>query len=138
MSVEDINVAAVRRLHEAVTKRDFSSLSELFTPDYTMTMNPNLKGPEGVKKMFTDLTAAFPDYSETIENIVAKGDLVAVFYTLRGTFKNAYAGTAPTGKKFEISNAVLARFKGGKQVHAAQYADSLAWYQQLGIPIPTK
>ena len=50
----------------------------------------------------TTFRAAFPDYNETIEHIVAEGDMVAVFYTIRGTFKGEYMGIAPTGKKLTV------------------------------------
>jgi len=32
----------------------------------------------------------------------------------------------------------LARFENGKQVEAWPYMDSLEWYRQMGIPIPTE
>jgi predicted ester cyclase len=132
------NKAAVQRLHEAISKRDWSVLPDLFAPDYVMHYMTDVKGPEGVKQMFTTLIQAFPDYSEKIEKIIAEGDLVAVSYTLTGTFTGKYGDTAPTGKKFSIPNTVIARFKGGKQVEAWGYSDSLSWYRQLGIPIPNQ
>ena len=135
MSVEQ-NKVAVRRLHEVVAKRNWSTFSELFAPAFVYHSNPEVKGPEGVKQMFTALTVAFPDYNETIERMAAEGDLVSVSYTLRGTFTGEYAGTPPTGKKLSLPGTVIARFKDGKQVEAWPYMDSLAWYRQLGIPFP--
>ena len=85
----------------------------------------------------TVMKTAFPDYHETIENMVAEGDMVAVFYTLKGTFTGKFGDTAPTGKKFSLPAVVLARFKNGKQVEAWPYMDSLSWYQQMGVPIPS-
>lgn len=137
MSVEQ-NKTAVRRLHEAVVKRDWSVLPELFATTYVNHNYLEFKGPAGVKQMFTTLTNAFTDYSEKIEHMVAEGDLVAVSYTLSGTFTGKYGDIAPTGKKFSMPNLVLARFKDGKQVEAWMYGDSLAWYQQLGIPVPAQ
>ena len=135
MSVEG-NKASVRRLNAAINKGDFSNLSEFFTPNYVFHTTPEVKGPEGVKQMFTMVKTAFPDYHETIKYIIAEGDLVAAFDTLGGTFKGKYGDIAPTGKQFSLPNVVLSRFEGGKQVEAWPFADSLAFYRQLGISPP--
>jgi predicted ester cyclase len=135
MSTEQ-NKAAVNRLHEAVQKRTWSVLPELFAPNYIMHSTPEVKGPEGVKQMFAGMIGALPDYNETIERMVAEGDLVAVSYTMAGTFKERYGDIAPTGKKFSMPGAIIARFKNGKQVDSWPYGDSLAWYRQLGISPP--
>jgi predicted ester cyclase len=135
MSTEK-NKANVRRLNEAVNKGNLSILPELFAPNYVLHTTPEYKGPEGVKQFITAMRTAFPDYRETINNMVAEGDMVAVFYTLQGTFKGEYGGIAPTGKKFTLPYAILSRFENGRQVEAWQYGDSLAYYRQLGIPIP--
>jgi steroid delta-isomerase-like uncharacterized protein len=130
------NKAAVVRLRETVSKGDWSVLSELFTPQYVYHSSQDIKGLEGVKQMFVAMKTAFPDYAEKIERMVAEGDLVAVFYTISGTFKGEYAGMKPTGRKFSVPGVVLARFENGKQVEAWPYFDNLAWAQQLGTPLP--
>jgi steroid delta-isomerase-like uncharacterized protein len=136
MSVEQ-NKAAVHKLHEVISKKDWTKLPDLFVPDYVYHADPDIKGPEGVKQMFSTMMKAFPDYNETIERMAAEGDLVSVSYTLRGTFTGEYMGTPPTGKKFSIPATVVARFnKNGKQVEAWPYMDSLAWYQQMGVKPP--
>ena len=63
MSVQK-NKAAVNRLHDVIQKRNWSALSELFSPNYILHTTPEVKGPEGVKQMFTTMINAFPDYQE--------------------------------------------------------------------------
>jgi steroid delta-isomerase-like uncharacterized protein len=135
MSVEQ-NKAAVLRLHEMVNKGDYTKFHEIFAPDYVAHMGQEVKGPEGMRNLHITMRTAFPDFLETIEHMVAEGDMVSVSYTLSGTFKGEYAGNKPNGKKFAIPGSVLAHFKNGKQVEAWTYMDSLAWYQQLGISPP--
>jgi len=120
--------AAVRSLYEAVNKRDFSIFTELFAPNYVGYGfgTEDVKGPEGVEQLFTTMSTALPDFQTTIEHMVAEGDMVAVFDTLRGTFKGEMAGTAPTGNKVEAPTAILARFENGRQVEAWAYMDRLA------------
>ncbi len=137
MSTEK-NKASVRRLNEATNKGDVSRMPEFFAPNFVSHTTPEMKGPEGMKQSHISMRTAFPDYNEKIEHMAAEGDLVAVFYTLTGTFSGKYGNAAPTGKKISITMAVLSRFENGKQVESWLYYDSLAWYQQMGIPIPAQ
>ncbi len=134
MSVEG-NKASVKRLAEAVVKGNWTVLPELFAPNYvyhSLMFGQEPRGPEGIKQMFITMKMAFPDYTEKIERTVAEGDLVAVFYTISGTFKGEYAGMKPTGKKFSVPAVVLARFENGMQVEAWPYYDRAAMAQQIG------
>jgi C-1 hydroxylase len=137
MSVEK-NKAAVRRLNEAINKGNWTILPELIATNYVFHATPEVKGPEGFKQSFIAWRAAFPDYHEKLDHIIAEGDMVASFHTLQGTFKGEMAGITPTGKKVSIPVVILARFEGGKQVEAWPYMDSLTMYRQLGIPIPAQ
>jgi steroid delta-isomerase-like uncharacterized protein len=130
------NKESVQRLHEVTNKRKWDAAPELFTADYVFHSQPEAKGPEGFKQTMSGMAAAFPDYRETIHNIIAEGDMVAVTYTLEGTFTGEMPGVKPTGKKFSLPAVVVCRFKDGKQVEAWPYYDSLSWYQQAGIPLP--
>jgi predicted ester cyclase len=133
------NKANVRRLSEEVfNKGNQSVIPDLISPNYVFHTTPELKGLEGFKQLNTTMKTAFPDYHETINHIIAEGDMVVVFYTMNGTFKGEMAGIAPTGKKFTLTCATLSRFEDGKQVEAWPYYDTLTWYRQLGIPIPAQ
>jgi steroid delta-isomerase-like uncharacterized protein len=134
MSTEE-NKAAVRRLNEAINRGDWSVIPELFAPDYVFHSTQEARGHEGIKQSFASLRAAFPDYHEKIEHMIAEGDMVAATYTLTGTFQGKLGDSEPTGKKFSMPIAVLARFEKGKQVEAWSYYDSLAWGRQLGISL---
>jgi predicted ester cyclase len=136
MSTEK-NKASVRRFTEEVAnKGNLSIIPEFFAPSYVAHATPEFKGPEGLKQYITMMRTAFPDIHQTIEHIIAEGDMVAVYYTMRGTFKGEMMGMAPTGKKLTLPNAVLSRFKDAKQVEAWMYYDSLAMFQQMGVSMP--
>ena len=57
-------------------------------------------------------------------------------FTMTGTFKGEMMGIPPTGKKVTVTGIVITRWVGGKEVQAWESLDTLAFYQQLGIPIP--
>jgi C-1 hydroxylase len=131
------NKANIRRISEEVlNKGNFSILPELISPDFIFHTTPEVKGPEGLKQSWTVMRTGMPDYHETIDYIVAEGDMVAYFITMQGTFTGEIAGYKPTGKKMSFKNALLVRFKDGKQVETWGFGDSLTYYRQLGIPIP--
>src|SRR6187200_2616690 len=48
------------------------------------------------------LRTAFPDRSDTPEQIIAEGDMVGLLFKLRGTHKGNLYGIAPTGKTVDV------------------------------------
>jgi predicted ester cyclase len=139
MSKEENNKAILRHQHveELFNKGNLAIADEIISLEYVFH-GPmgEMKGPEGIKQIVTAWRTTFPDGHYTIDDMVAEGDKVAVRYTMTGTFKGEYMGIAPTGKKANLTSAIFYRFKGGKEVEATSFSDSLIMYQQLGIPIP--
>jgi len=136
MSTKENKEACVRGLEEAYNKGNVSNLEEGIAPNYVLHATPEVKGPEGLRQSVNMIRTAFPDIHVKVDYAVAEGDMVAVFSTMTGTFLGEVANMKPTGKKMSIKIANLNRFEGNKVVEAWQWADSLEWYRQLGIPIP--
>ena len=70
MSLEE-NKAIVRRFIEAYNKHDLSSIDDFVAPDYVD--HTNQVGLEGLKQLFNMAFKGFPDFHETIEDIIAEG-----------------------------------------------------------------
>jgi len=101
------NKAIVRKMVEAFNKRDLAVLDELMAPDYVDHTN-QVRGLENVKQFYTMVFKDFPDFHRTIEDIIAGGDKVwARFKT---------TGTAPSGKKMELTSITIFRIVSGKVV----------------------
>lgn len=134
MSTEE-NKAIVRRLiEEAYNKGNLAVVDEYTSADFVHhAAAQEFKGPEGVKQLVTTLRTAFPDMHQTIEQMVAEGDIVVHRFTMTGTFTGELSGIAPTGKKFTVAMAGFTRLAGGKQVEGWAYGDSNTMNQQLGI-----
>jgi steroid delta-isomerase-like uncharacterized protein len=136
MPVEE-NKANVRRMNDEVfNKGKLELVDELVVPEFVFHSSPETKGSEALKQYIATFRTAFPDLHITIADMVAEGDMVAIQYVMRGTFKGEMSGIDPTGKQMELPHAGFARFKDGKQVEVWPYLDSLTLYKQLGIPIP--
>jgi C-1 hydroxylase len=87
MSLEE-NKAIILSLYEADNKKDLTILDKVISPDF---FDPTFKlqGPEGYKQFETAFFKGFPDWIETIEDIIAEGDKVWVRFTGTGTHKHA-------------------------------------------------
>jgi predicted ester cyclase len=84
--------------------------------------------------------SAFPDAQETIEDLIAEGDKVMLYATLRGTHRGAFLGIAPTGRAVAWKVVVIGRVADGKFAEIWQVHDQLGLLQQLGatITLPTQ
>lgn len=137
MSAEE-NKAIIRRWVDGLNRKDFTIVDELISEDYVYHVpgGPEIKGPQGLKQMFTGTVAAFPDSKYTIDDIVAEGNIVALHMTLKATNKGDYLGIPATGKSITLQLAFFYRLSGGKIVEARQFMDSLTMFQQLGVSPP--
>ena len=140
MSLEK-NKAIIRRFEtEAINKHNLDMLDELMTPDY-VDRPLKLHGREANKQAFAINLKGFPDWHETIEDLVAEGDKVWLRFKATGTHTGELGGVlsptevlAPTGKKITITGVVIYRIVNGKMVEkeSAEY-DFLDFYKQLGF-----
>ena len=79
------------------------------------------------------LRKAFPDFSLTIDEMVANGDKVWARMTARGTHLGPFLGFAPTGRPFMITIMDECRFEGGKIVEHWGVPDRFALLHQLSL-----
>ena len=131
MSLEK-NKAIILSLYEADNKKDLTILDEVISPDF---FDPSfqLRGPEGYKQFETDFFNGFPDWIETIEDVIAEGDKVWVRFTGTGTHKGEWRGLAPTGKKVSFKGVQIWRIVDGKVVAKDSILDLLDALKQLGV-----
>lgn len=76
---------------------------------------------------------ALPDMSVKVNQMVAEGDLVAVYWTVTGTNTQAGMGFPATGKKITTAGMTMFRFKGGKIREEWSVFDMLSIMQQAGL-----
>ena len=132
MSLEK-NKAIVHSFTEAENKKDLALLDELIAPDY-FDQTLQLRGPEGYKQFLTMLFKGFPDWHETIEDIIAEGDKVCVRLKIdTGTHTGEFRGLAPTGKKSTFTAIQIWRIVNGKVLEKESLYDFLDFFKQLGV-----
>ena len=129
------NKQLARRVPEDIaTEHDLDLIDEIATEETVdHTTWGDFRGPEELKELMSGMFEAFPDFSATVEEIIAEGDLVAMRVTLRGTHEGPFQGYEPTGNSFEIENQVFTRIEDGQIVERWLVPDMLGLMEQLGL-----
>lgn len=128
------NKALVRRwIEKGFNKRDLKVVDESFVEDFIV--NGLKVGRGGLKQSMSRHLTAFPDLHVVIDEIIAEGDKVGIWYTARGTQRGEFKGVPPTGKQVNWVGVDLLRVEGGKIVEGRFVDDSLGLLRQLGATL---
>ena len=138
MSAEEENKAVVRREVEELYNYtgNLDAVEEIFSPDYVShePTSGEVRGIEGARQFAATVREAFPDLENTIEDMVAEGDMVVMRFRGSGTYEGeTEAFGSPTGKRMEITGITIKRLSDGKIVEAWTNFDALGMMQQLGM-----
>jgi predicted ester cyclase len=88
-------------------------------------------GPDGTKRANEAIRTAFPDWSETIEDLVAEGDRVVLHAIGRGTQHGEFMGIPRTGRHVEVGGMAIFRIAEGCIVEQWGLVDMLGMLRQL-------
>jgi steroid delta-isomerase-like uncharacterized protein len=127
--------AVVRRNTEEVQGRgNFGIFEELFADDFIdHTPQPNTSpNKEGVRKLYSYLRAAFPDFHAEIHWQVADGEIVTTYKTYHGTHQGTFLGVPATGRKIHFETVDAMRVHDGKITEHWGVANLLSLMQQIG------
>ena len=134
-SVSDEAKAVARRNTEEVQgKGRFDVFDELFADDFTdHTPQPNTTPDKaGVRKLYTYIRAAFPDFHAEIHWQLADGDRVTTYKTYHGTHEGPFLGVAPTHRKIHFETVDVMRVQNGKITDHWGVGNLLSLMQQIG------
>lgn len=128
----DDNRALVLRAHAEVwSGGDMAAADEIYAVDFVghWTGRPDTHGREELKAFVRETRARFPNWSETVEQVVAEDNVVVTRFTSRGTIY----GEPSHGKTVTMQEIAIHRIAGGQIVEQWTVADILGMQQQLGI-----
>lgn len=125
MSVEENKAVMQRIWKELLNEGKTERIHELIASDYAFHApgGHEIRGIEGLKAFIAWLHTSFPDIHFTVDDMIAEGEEVASFYTVKGTHKS--------GKPLSFQGAIRSRFAGGKEVEAWEFFDRFALALQL-------
>lgn len=128
----DNNRALVMRAHAEVwSGGDMAAADEIYAVDFVghWTGRPDTHGREEFKAFVMEARARFPNWNETVEQVVAEDDFVVTRFTSRGMFD----GEPSHGKTVTMQEIAIHRIVDGQIVEQWTVADILGMRQQLGI-----
>ena len=125
--------AVVRRYQDALNTGDVDALDDLMAADVQLpTMMPGFTGRDGAKQLARLTLASWPDFTVTIEDLIAEDDQAVARLTLTGTAEHELLGVIPgTGRSFRVSGAYHVRVRDGRIVEHTGIEDSLALMAQI-------
>ena len=132
----DANKRVVREFVDAINRRDWRRLEELVAPDFVR--HSGTYGQSGIRSrdQLREFLAAeadtFPDAHETINFLMAEGDMVAVHSGFRGTQRGPLGSWPASGKQLSADFISIYRVDDGRIAEARVEWDSLSGLIQLG------
>ena len=127
--------AVVRRSTEEVQNRgNFDVFEELFADDFVdHTPQPDTTPDKaGVRKLYSYIRAAFPDFHAEIHWQLADGDRVTTHKTYHGTHEGYFLGVAPTHRQIHFETVDVMRVQNGKITDHWGVGNLLSLMQQIG------
>lgn len=134
------NKVIVREVFKAIDSNDFDKLGQLLAGDFVLDA-PGLAEPWKKEMIFQAIKthyASFPDWTHSIEDLVAEGDKVMIRGTGIGTNNLPFKGMKPTGRKITQATMSLMIVVDGKVKHWWALEDNLGYMQQLGMELKKK
>jgi steroid delta-isomerase-like uncharacterized protein len=127
------NKELVRRQHEEVwSQGNIAVIDEICAPDFVGHFPFGQSGGrEELKKRVALHRAAFPDWTEQVEDFVAEGDRIVSRFTSRGTHRGDFRGISPTGRSVTIGEVAIFRIADGRIVEQWVFPDVGSLLEQL-------
>ena len=127
-----------RNTEEVQSKGNFRVFEELFADDFVdHTPQPGTTPDKaGVRKLYTYLRAAFPDFRAEIHWQLVDADRVTTYKTYHGTHEGPFLGIAPTHRKIHFETVDVMRVQNGKITDHWGVGNLLSLMQQIGGWIP--
>jgi predicted ester cyclase len=124
------NKALARRwIEEGFNRGKLAVVDEIFAEGFVV--NGQRVGRQGVRRSMSGFLTAFPDLHVTLDEVLAEGEKVGLWYTAEGTHRGEFQGVAPTERRVKWSGADLLSIVGGKIVEARFLDDSMGLMRQL-------
>lgn len=131
------NKQMVLHLHREIwSNGNLDLCDEVYAQDFVchFLVGPEWHGPEGVKDHIKALRAAFPDWREEVEDIIAEGDRVVTRFTSYGTHRGSFQGIPATGQAVVVREVAIFRLRNGKIVEQWGFPDIAGLRDQLLEP----
>ncbi len=124
----------VRRFYEELwNKWNYAIIGEILTPDigFHGSLGAHKNGHKGFIDYAEMVRAAFPDFTNSVEELIAEGDKVAACLTYRGTHLGEIFNIEGTGRSIRYIGTAIFVFRDGLISNAWVLGDRLELLRQL-------
>jgi len=133
MALENNKHVVRRFFEELVGEGNWALFEELVTPDAVHVASVRwAPGREGFRQHIIWFRNAYPDMHLMVDDLIAEGDRVIAFWTMRGTHQGEFWGVQPTGRHVVLSAISRLRVLSGQVCEYEVRPDRLGILLQLG------
>ena len=135
----DQNKNLIRRYYADLWNRwDDAAVDEIIAPGikFRGSLGVTVSGRDGFRGYVARVRAAFPDFHNQIDELLAEGDTVAARLTYSATHQGKLYGAAPSGKRVEYVGTAFFRISQGQITRGLVYGDTLGLMRQIGAAVP--
>jgi steroid delta-isomerase-like uncharacterized protein len=125
-----------RATFDAVSRKDPDGIVAAATPGFVddFVAIGEIRGQDAVRAFFRELFAAFPDFTMTLDRIVADDTTAVVQWHAAGAFTGGqFQGIAPTGSRVEIRGVDVMEIADGLITRNTIYYDGASFARQIGL-----
>jgi steroid delta-isomerase-like uncharacterized protein len=122
----------------ALNRRDAAAAAALYHDDamnMQVAWGEPVRGQQAMLDSLHAILRAFPDSTTQVEHLFEEGEWAIMEWSFSGTFRGAFAGHAPTGRRFMLRGCECFHVTDGKIRFQRGYWDRATWFRQLGLPI---
>lgn len=127
----------IRRFYEELWNLfDKRKIPELLTADvkFRGSLGQEKFGHSGFREYMDIIQAAFPDFTNHVEEIIAEDDRAFARLTYRGTHHGPIFGIPPTSRRVEYVGAAVFRFRGEKIAEVWVLGDVHGYFSSYKSP----
>ena len=132
----DCHKALIQEFIDAINEQNWKKLDQLVATDFVRHSyaagEPAICSRDDLKEFLHRELATFPDAFESIEDILAEGDKVAVRQRFQGTQQGWMGSYPPSGRKLTATYIAIYRMQDEQIVEAWAEWDNLNGLKQLG------
>lgn len=136
MTAQEENEAVIRRFYDEVWNRWRLEAADQIvssTLRFRGSLGSVCNGRDDFKRYVESVQAAFPDWHNRIDEILAIGDRVITRMTWSGSHRGALGSIEPTGAHVEYSGAAFFRLADGLIEEAWVVGDTQELWRALGL-----
>lgn len=131
---EERNKKLIRTQHEDIwSKGKLKLVDQVYAPGFSCHPigSPTWRGPEDIRERIRVIRTAFPDWTETVEDMIAENDRVVTRFVSTGTHRGPFQGIKPTGRRIRVDEVAIYRIEEGKIAEQWLFQDPAGLLRQL-------